>query len=198
MSLERMPVVTIAAIRAFVAVPLPEEVRARLGEEVARLRPRAPGVAWVSPSNLHLTLKFLGAVESAQIQSVQAALAGVVSAHAPFQLAFHGLGAFPTVARPRVVWAGVGDGVEAAQRLAGAVERALGALGFEPDGRAFSAHVTLGRVRVPRLNSGLAEALEAGRAQAFGAMLVDRLALVQSELSPQGARYTELAVFPLG
>ncbi len=155
----------------------------------------ARDVAWVAPDNVHLTLKFLGGVEAARLDAVAGALAGAVAGCRPFDLTVRGLGAFPTPARPRVLWAGADEGAALAATLARRVDDALVALGFPAESRAFSAHVTLGRVRAPRSNPRLVEALAGGAA--FGRQRVDRLALMRSELSPRGARYTELAAVPL-
>lgn len=115
---------------------------------------------------------------------------------APFDVGLRGLGGFPSPARPRVIWAGLGDGVAAAAALARRVDGALATLGFPREARAFSAHVTLGRVRAPRLNRPLARALAGGGD--LGRQRVDRLVLMRSELSPRGARYTALAEALLG
>jgi 2'-5' RNA ligase len=179
-------------------VLLPAEMRSRLGEVVESLRATARGVAWVAPANLHVTVKFLGAVEESQLDAVRSALATAAAAREPFDLAVEGLGAFPAPARPRVVWAGLGTGAAPLAALAGEVDRALAALGFPREARPFSAHVTLGRVREPRRDPALAAAIARAGAQPFGALRVERLALMQSQLSPSGARYTELAALPLG
>jgi RNA 2',3'-cyclic 3'-phosphodiesterase len=185
-------------LRAFVAVRLTADMRARLGEETARLRALHPGVAWVAPENLHLTLKFLGRVQAPTLERLVMALERAVADHAPFPLDCVGLGAFPTTLRPRVIWAGVTDGARQTARLAGAVEQALAPLGFTPGARPFSAHVTLGRLRAPQKTPALARALEDGQGRAFGRMQVTAIALVRSDLSPRGARYTDVATVPLG
>jgi 2'-5' RNA ligase len=164
---------------------------------VARLQAGRSGVAWVAPENFHLTLKFLGHVDQPRLESVEAALAAAVGGRPRFELTCAGLGAFPTARRPRVIWAGVRDGAKAAMRLAEAIEHALAPLGFEPEGRAFSAHITLGRLRVPGRDPALTTALEAAGGRLFGTAPIDRVALMRSDLSPRGARYTELAAFPL-
>ena len=180
------------------AVLLPDEVRTRLGGTVESLRATAGGIAWVAPSNFHLTVKFLGGVEESRVEAVRAALADAAAAHAPFDLALQGLGAFPTPTRPRVVWAGLATGAAPLAALAGDVDRALAAIGFPPEDRPFSAHVTLGRVREVRRDPALATAIARAGSHPFGALRVDRLSLMRSQLSPTGARYTELAAFPLG
>lgn len=155
----------------------------------------ARDVAWVARDNVHLTLKFLGGVETSRLDAVVGALAGVAAGCRPFDLTVRGLGAFPSPARPRVLWAGTGEGAAPAAMLARRVDDALVALGFAPEPRAFAAHVTLGRVRAPRSNPRLAEALAGGAT--FGRQRVDRLTLMRSELSRGGARHSELATAPL-
>lgn len=157
----------------------------------------ARSVAWIAPGNLHLTLKFLGDVDEARLGEIVTSLRGAASGVAAFETAVRGLGAFPTPTRPRVIWAGVSEGAAAMVELAGRVDAALAALGFPPEARAFSPHVTLGRVRVPRCDPPLGEALAGGAGREFGRVRVERLALMQSRLSPKGSEYTELAEVPL-
>jgi len=171
-------------------------VRARLAAEVDRLRPLARGVAWVSRDNLHLTLKFLGGVEPIRLDALAEALTTIVAGWPAFELTVRGLGAFPSRTRPRVLWAGVDAGAAALATLAAGVDDALASLGFSREARAFSAHVTLGRVREPRPNPRLAEALAVEGA--FGRQRVTRVCLMRSQLSPLGARYSELAEARLG
>jgi len=154
-------------------------VRARLAAAVERLRPLAPGVGWVTRDNVHLTVKFLGGVESPRLAAIESALTTGTAGHGVFELSVQGLGAFPTRMRPRVLWAGVADG------------DALHALGIPRETRPFAAHVTLGRVREPRANPRLAGALDS--TETFGRQPVTRISLMRSDLSPRGARYTELA-----
>ena len=162
------------------------------------MRPIAHDVAWIAPGNLHLTLKFLGAVPEERIEAIVAALGRSGSDLRPFEARIHGLGAFPSVTRPRVIWAGVLDGAPEMMELARRVDTALAALGFAREERPFSPHVTLGRVRRPGRDPTLSEALTGGSARQFGRMRVPGACLMRSELGPRGARYTELAAVPLG
>ena len=172
------------------AVLLPEGLRTRLDGEIGRLRGVAGDVAWVPAANLHVTLKFLGQLDEARVAAIADALGSAASRADPFDVDFRGLGAFPTTSRPRVVWAGL-EGGRALGALAGAVDAALAALGLPREPRPFAAHVTLGRVRAPRRNPALAEAL--ARPADFGRLAVTRVSLMRSDLRPGGARYTELA-----
>jgi 2'-5' RNA ligase len=181
----------ITTVRSFVAVLLPDELRSRLGLEIDALRRHATGVAWVAVENLHVTLKFLGGVDEARLAEVEAALARAAAVPA-FDVALRGLGAFPTPMRPRVIWAGAAPS-PAFAALAAAVDGALGALGFPPEGRDFAPHVTLGRAREPRRAPALTAALEAAATRPFGTLAVARVSLMRSDLSPRGSRYTELA-----
>jgi 2'-5' RNA ligase len=124
---------------------------------------------------------------------VRAALDRAVAGTVPFTVTVAELGAFPSPGRARVIWAGITDGAAELTRLAGRVDRELAAIAFPADDRPFSPHVTLGRVREPRRQPRLADAL-APRAAPFGAVAVDRLCLMRSQLSPRGARYSELSV----
>ena len=183
-------------VRSFLAVLLPEAVRAGLYEATADLRRRAPRVAWVRAENLHVTLRFLGALDEGALARVGAALATATAETAPFRLTLHGLGGFPTAQAARVVWAGVTAGAEALDGLHARLEAALAREGFPPEGRSFHPHVTLGRAREPRSAPALGGDLTARRAP-FGEVLVDAAHLMRSDLGPGGARYSVLAAGPL-
>ena len=173
-------------------------MRAALGAAIERLRKVAPDVAWVAPANLHLTLKFLGQVDARRLEEIAAGLRGAAAGLTAFDAVMAGLGAFPSASRPRVVWAGVAGGAPGLTELAGRVERACAALGFPPETRPFSPHITLGRVRAPRRDARLADLLAAAARDEFGRSRVEGLALMESELSRRGARYTERASARLG
>jgi len=176
-------------------VLLPDDVRQRLATEIERLRPHASDMAWVAPANLHVTLKFLGQVDEARVPALADALRARVAGHRVFDAAVRGLGAFPSPTRPRVLWAGLEDDAGALAALAETIDACCAGLGFPRETRAFAAHVTLGRVREPRRQPALGEAL--ARPADVGRVRVERVSLMRSELSPRGARYSELAAAPL-
>lgn len=185
-------------VRAFVAILLSEEVRAVVAAGIARLQPLARSVRWVSPENLHLTLRFLGERTPEELDLVRDGLSEVVEGAAPFVLSFHGLGAFPGLARPRVFWVGVTTGGEDAKQLHARLDAALARRTIPPDERPFSPHLTIGRARTPTHLPAVQEAIAREGQRGFGELHVGAISLMQSELTPAGPRYTELKAFPFG
>jgi 2'-5' RNA ligase len=151
----------------------------------------------VAAGNLHVTLRFLGQVDPARLSDIEAALTAAVALEPSFDLHLGGLGAFPGASRPRVLWAGVARGAAELGRLAASVDEGLARAGVPREARDFAAHVTLGRVREPRRNPALAAALVAAERRELGRVRVERVSLMRSDLSPRGARYTELRGLPL-
>ncbi|HET7753159.1 MAG TPA: RNA 2',3'-cyclic phosphodiesterase [Anaeromyxobacteraceae bacterium] len=188
--------------RLFIAVEPPPPVRRRLAAiqaEMKRLAGRnADDVRWVGADNLHVTLQFLGSVPEERVEDVKAALAGAAAEIAPLHLELRGAGAFPHGRKPRVLWAGLSGDVDRLTALAASIGNALAPLGFTPEDRPFSPHVTLGRSREPRGAPRLAAAI-AGTANVSGpGWRVVEVDLVQSHLSPTGARYETIARAALG
>ena len=182
-------------MRLFVAVDPSGTVRAALARAQATLREAAPraDVRWVDPTNLHLTLKFLGNVADERAGDVSGALKASVAGHAPIALAVRGLGAFPSLRRPRIVWAGLVDGVVPLRALAAAIDTALEPLGHPREDRPFAAHVTLGRVRSPKGVDRLTSAVTAGVALDFGAWTAADVVLYRSHTHPTGSVYEPVA-----
>ena len=185
-------------VRSFIAILLDEAVRDAVAAELEYLKPLASSVAWVARQNLHLTLKFLGEVEAETLETMKEALAEGVSSAAPFMLAFHGLGAFPGLARPRVIWVGVSQGARECQALQADVDAALARRGFPKESRPYTPHLTIGRVRVPRGMAALQQAITRNAQKDFGTQSLRAISLMRSDLHPSGARYTELYTAPLG
>ncbi len=190
------------ALRLFVAIEPSDAVRRRLGAiqaELKRIAGRhADEVKWVPVGNIHLTLQFLGAVPQERLGAVEAALAAASEAARPLALEVRGAGGFPNARRPRVLWAGVIGEVEPLAALAAGVGRRLAPLGYAPEDRPFSPHLTLGRAREGRGAPGLGGALLSANASEGVPWRADALVLFQSHLSPAGPRYEALARFGLG
>lgn len=190
-------------IRTFVAIVLPEPLLRQLAQVQRQLEKKAPpeSVRWVNPEGIHLTLKFLGDTPVAKLESIRAALAAVAARSAPCTFTVGGLGCFPNARRPRVLWVGVqpvGGELAALQR---AVEAAMKPLGFPPEDREFTPHLTLGRVRdrvAPADLARLGALISSTEVGTLGEVTARHFALIQSVLKPTGAEYTPLAEFSLG
>ncbi|MFQ5859050.1 MAG: RNA 2',3'-cyclic phosphodiesterase [Anaerolineae bacterium] len=191
-----------AGIRSFIAVELTQDLLDSLIEIQDELRANewADEIRWVRREGIHLTLKFLGDVPAGRIEAIGDGVAQAVAGVQPFTVTVEGLGVFPNWRRPRVIWIGVGGDTDRLHALQEKVEQAMAGLGFEPEGRPFHPHLTLGRVN-RRASSGyqrrLGEALQAHDIQKVGQMLVDEVSLMRSQLHPKGAVYTQLGAYPL-
>ena len=183
------------SVRCFVAVLLPERVRASLAAVRAEFRERTRGLSWVRADNLHLTLRFLGEVAPTMLGHVREGVIAAAAVVPPFTMSLGGLGGFPPGRAPRVLWAGLSTGSEEMVALHGALETALAARGIPRESRAFHPHVTLARARDPRGAGGLAA--ELGTGSMFGETRVTAIHLMRSELHPRGARHSVLTEAPL-
>ncbi len=183
-------------IRAFVAIRVSRRVEGAIAALIDELRKPQNGIKWVSHANLHLTLKFLGgAVEIEKIEALRPGLEAVASETAPFDLVARGVGGFPNINRPRVIWVGL----EAPElfTLAKRVEDAAAQRGFEREKRAFTGHLTIARLDTPRHLDALGRAIEQAREREFGVSRIESMTLYRSTLTPAGAVYDALAVFRL-
>jgi 2'-5' RNA ligase len=142
-------------------------------------------------------LKFLGQVEASAVKPIIDVITSVTSTRGPVRLVFAGVGAFPQSRAPRVIWVGVTDETQALTGLQVQLDLRLEPLGFRREERPFSPHLTLGRVRGPARREQLSVALASMSPEPFGEMLVDRIDLMQSDLRPEGPRYSVLHSFPL-
>lgn len=176
-------------IRAFVALELEQALKDGLAQAALGLRGLLPGVRWVAPEGIHLTLRFLGPSRPEQLQRLEPALAAAARACPPLAANVSGASMFPERGAPRVLWVGL-EAPPALLTLQAACETAARAAGYAPERRPFRAHLTLGRWR-ERAARPLLPALD------LGATVLGRLVLFRSELRPQGARYTPLATFAL-
>jgi 2'-5' RNA ligase len=183
-------------IRAFIAVRLDEPVLQAVARAAESLRPKLHDLRWIPLANWHLTLKFLGAIEEAMIDQIGFALERELDLFPRSTISVKGLGVFPDVKRPRILWAGV-EGEHLAPLVEG-VETALAPLGFEREQRAFRPHLTIGRWReVKRAGAELEGELRAWRGFDFGRSAVNAVELVQSVLQRAGAEYSNLKVVRL-
>lgn len=183
-------------IRAFVAIELPDPVKKNLSFIINSLRPgEYPCVKWVSPQGIHLTLKFLGNIATDLVPRIADAIAQAAQGTPPLKLQVGGLGCFPNLHRPRVIWVAVTGDVEPLITLQRGIDQALVPLGFAIEKRPFSPHLTLGRLRErasPGERSSIGELITATECEAGSATEVNRISLMRSTLNPSGAIYNRL------
>lgn len=190
------------SLRTFIAIELDEELLGHLVRAQDRLRAQvAPrSVRWVRPEGVHLTLKFLGDTLTEKLPDIKLALAAVAH-HAPVcAFTVEGLGCFPNFRRPKVVWVGVQEPTGRLAVLQDAIEEVMSPFGYEPEGRGFTPHLTLGRVNRRASRSDAAQVGEIVSGTATGLLAevtADRFALIRSVLKPSGAEYATLEEFPL-
>jgi len=186
-------------IRAFVALELSPGLKDGILTLIDELRRAGVRASWSRAATLHLTLKFLGDVEEALLPDLVTALEAAAAEVPPFAFDTTLMGAFPSPARPRVVWLGV-ESSPGLHDLQEAVERELTPLGFPREKRRFHPHITLGRIRDAGVLSRDASlpALIAKLPVPRGRTAVEELRLIRSTLSPQGARHETLEVIRLG
>jgi len=188
-------------IRAFIAIELPDPVKDSLSSLEDRLRPAEhPYVKWVDPQGIHLTLKFLGNIAPDQVPRIIEAITLASQGTSPLKLQIGGLGAFPNLQRPRVIWVAVTGEVDPLIALQRGMDQALVPLGFAIERRPFSPHLTLGRLRErasPGERNSIGKLVMATKSEGSPAQEVNQISLMRSTLTPSGAIYNRLASIEL-
>lgn len=185
-------------MRLFVALNLPDQRKKQVHAAAAPLRDMGLPVRWVPPEDLHVTLKFLGEVDPDHVSRLENALKQVGGSNSAFEAQVANFGAFPTIRRPRVIWAGV-DPSPAVRCLKQDLEWALSDCGFERETRAFHPHVTLGRAEKEG-GAGAFRGLDEKVAdmEFSTSFAVRSLVLMRSHLSRTGSRYSVVSSSTLG
>ena len=181
-------------VRAFIAIRVSAEVERAIEDLIAQLRSHDDGIKWVSSANLHLTLKFLGpSVPLEKIRRIHTELETIAAETVAFDLDAAGVGGFPNLRRPSVLWIGLRS--DRLIELAARVDDAASRCGFEREQRAFNGHLTIGRLKRSRLNSQTREGLEAAKNLTFGTSTIREMTLYRSITGAGGSTYESLAKF---
>ena len=190
-------------VRSFIAVELPQEIKIELAHLQERLK-RACGYCpakWVAVESIHLTLNFLGDVPLSRLDDIKSAVAQAAVASDTFELALDGLGAFPNLERPHIVWVGLSGNVEKLSKIQKRLEQLLVMLGFNSENRPFSPHLTLARVRDEASaadKKSLGQAISSTTCKTDCPIPVRQVSLIKSQLTPAGPIYTVLSSATLG
>lgn len=183
--------------RIFVAVELDALLRQAITDLERRLEDAGARLRWAKPENLHFTLRFLGRISDAQLNRVKTAAREAAQGVAAFRIGLAGLGAFPNARRPQVVWVGIDKGKDTLRNLAGRLDDTLARQRFPKEPRGFQPHLTLGRVKEPRLWGDIGPVLGQFEHVEVGEQEVRSLLVMESLLRPQGAIYTQVEEVPL-
>jgi RNA 2',3'-cyclic 3'-phosphodiesterase len=187
---------TVEQIRSFIAIELPEDLKSALTRLQEQLKSGANApVKWVNPNSIHLTLQFLGNIATEKVRPITGAMKEAARGIPPFRLEVKGLGVFPNLRSVRVIWVGVGGEVDKLLLLQKNIETGLVPLGFIPEKRPFSPHLTLARVNEyasPKDRESLGKLIADTSFEQGYAIEVDSVQLMRSQLSRAGAIYSRL------
>ena len=167
-------------------------MKAKISGIQEKLKAAGADVSWTRPEGMHLTLKFFGEIEDKRIPKIEKALDAVVNGIPTFTLSVSGMGTFPDMRRPRVIWIGLKEDGGNLLRLQKGVEEDLKKTGFPSEDRRFTPHITLGRIRSNKNTDKLLRLIEEEKVEELGSFDVSEVHLIKSELKPAGAEYTEL------
>lgn len=182
-----------ARLRLFVGVSIPTGHLERIDEQIAPFKQKAVNARWIDLENQHITLKFLGSTPEDRRDDIERTCSMVAASHESAPVRLTHTGGFPSQTRVRVLWVGIDDPQGLLSRAASDLDQVFEPLGYAPEGRAFTPHLTLCRFKIPvPMRSGLPPI----DLSDLGAFEIDRLELFRSHLSPKGARYESLATFP--
>jgi 2'-5' RNA ligase len=191
-----------SVIRAFIAIDLSKEIQDCLelvSKQIKKRLEEVP-VRWVPTENIHLTLKFLGNVSESNLEILKKMLARVVGSHKVFEISAGGLGAFPKLYRPRVIWIGL-EAPPELEAVQHAIEQETARLGYAREDRPFSPHLTLARVSRNATSDDVhkvSEVLLSEKVGFLGVTRVREVYLYRSDLKPSGAQYTRIFSAALG
>jgi RNA 2',3'-cyclic 3'-phosphodiesterase len=187
----------VAKIRSFIAIELPDDILSAIRELQKQLKSEKLNLRWVEPGNIHLTLKFLGEIGPKDLFPISEAMKKAVSRTPAFHLYSKGIGAFPGLNRPRVLWTGIGGETESLEKLVDSLDDELGTLGFERENRLFKGHLTIARAKGPVDPVRMTESI--GRFMRFktNGFTVREVMLFRSRLKPGGPVYEKLFEAPL-
>jgi len=184
-------------VRSFIAIELPDELKLGLTQLEAQLKmSQQPWMKWVDPYNIHLTLKFLGGIAVDRISEITGVMEEAIQGIPPFQLEVKDLGVFPNLRRVQVAWVGIRGEVDKLSQLQQHLESNLARLGFAPESRLFTPHLTLARLRnraSPDERQSFGQLIANTRFEATYTIKVDAISLMRSQLTREGAIYSRIS-----
>lgn len=178
-------------MRLFIALTIDEKIKEEIYKYIEGLKVKTDAkIKWVEKENLHITLKFLGEVRENKLEDIKNALRQTVLGSSVFDLDFKGAGSFPPGKNPRVIW--VGAESNKVVKLSKKIDDIMSSVGFKKEERNFKSHITIGRIKEGRFDIGL---IEKDIDKFFGSMVVEKVDLYRSYLSPRGPKYEIIETF---
>ena len=184
-------------IRSFIAIELSPSLRQHIEKIQNELKKATTDVRWVRSEGIHLTLKFLGAIDEERIDEIGDTIEGCLADKTVFAVTVGSLGAFPSREHPKVVWLGIEDESGVLLKVQQTIDRRLTSLGCTAEKRTFSPHLTLGRIKSPKGKRTVRQRLATTEEYECGTFAVKEIFLFKSDLTPSGAVYTKLKSFAL-
>jgi 2'-5' RNA ligase len=182
-------------MRTFIAIELPQDIKDAISRVQVKLKATGADVKWVAPSNIHLTLKFLGEIDEKTRDAVIEVMQEISSGIGQFPVKLGSIGAFPRIQSPRIIWIGLSQGHDQIKTIAQRLETELETCGLAKENREFSSHITIGRIRSLKNNDALAAGiskLDGTVTENLGEFLAGNITLFKSTLTPQGPIYEKL------
>ena len=180
-------------IRCFIAIELSQENQENLSQIIKELKKSGADVKWVKPENIHLTLKFLGETKASLVEDIKKILQETAEQFEKFEFQLNELGVFPKITSPRAIWVNAFEPAEIIARIVSTLEERLENLGFAKEGREFTPHITIGRVKSSDGRISLVEKLKQTKISQPQTQKVDKLTLLKSTLTPSGPIYEVLS-----
>jgi 2'-5' RNA ligase len=179
-------------MRTFIAIELSREIKEYLARLQDKLKLSQADVKWVTPQNIHLTLKFIGEIDEKPLEQLKQILQDIATGQKQFSLSLTSVGAFPSLTSPRVIWVGINKGDEEVKTIAKTLEEKLSEIGITKEDRPFSSHITLGRTKSSKNQNNLVKTLQFSTEklpEATAEMTVEKITLLKSTLTPKGPIY---------
>lgn len=184
-------------IRSFIAIEIPSDIQSELRKVLNHFKDLTGKISWTKPEGIHITLKFLGDIQEALIEVLRKNLERLATDYRAFPLVLTGIGAFPNTTYPRVIWVGIQDASGTLIKMQRRLEKDLQPLGFVPEERDFSLHLTLGRVKSLQSKGEFLRKINTLPEFSVDTFVAEKVNLMKSQLTPSGAIYTALVSVPL-
>jgi 2'-5' RNA ligase len=179
-------------MRTFISIEIPEEIKNNIEKLINELKLVLTPIKWVEKKNLHITLKFLGWVADDKLAPIEKCVTECAKGFKPFTLSFAGIGAFPDMKHPRVIWIGTKDGSDKAREIADCIENEASKKGFRGEEREFSPHLTIGRIKEKIDAGAVLKSVSEHENSEFGSFNVEHISIMKSTLRRTGPIYEEI------